>query len=620
MRLNIKNLPNLFNSLVVSHVTTNLFLVMKKINPLLKLCFMLFFTNLCFGQAYYPGGDTCATAIPIPVGDGFFTLPDGDPGDNWYSFIAPCDGDLTISDVGESAAGKRIYSGDDCDSLIVEVVGTWDTADLTYSMFAGQEILVAINDSWDGESEWDMEFDTCVVDSAHLDISGTVYYDSNNNGIQDPGELGKFLNIINSDPTGIFTVTGVDGFYYSSIADLDDGTYEIYPELDDYWEISSDSLTYTVVVGPGFEQMDSLDFGIHPDTLIYEVDADLTGAFPRCNDTINYWINLHNVGTTIAEGLIHLEIDDSLHYVTADVLPDSVVGQNLYWNYESLFYNEYDLIAVQLGTPDGLEDTVSSTLIVTVDSMGVEKYSTTIVEEQVITCAYDPNDKTPTPLGEGEFGYIDPETESIEYLIRFQNTGTDTAFTVVIKDQLDENLDWYSIDVLGYSHYMNFELSADGEVSFIFDNIMLPDSNVNEVASHGFVKYRIDLKPDLPLGTSIFNTAEIYFDLNPAVITNTTINTLHIDDVGIDELTDGEQLLVYPNPSNESTTIYTGKDMNGHSIKIVDLLGKEVYFNNGLSGVQLKVQTEQFKPGVYVVLLVDDMSNEIVSSAKLTVN
>jgi uncharacterized repeat protein (TIGR01451 family) len=349
------------------------------------------------------------------------------------------------------------------------------------------------------------------------------------------------------------------------------------------------------------------------------VNAELIGSLPRCNDTIIYRIDIQNTGTVIASGSVHLEIDDSLYYVSADILPDSIVGRNLYWHYEDLFFSDHELINVRIGTPDGVEDTVTSTLIVTVDTADVEMFSSTEILEQVVGCALDPNDKTPTPLGEGEFGYISPSTESIEYLVRFQNTGTDTAFNVVIKDQLDENLDWYSITPLAYSDYMTMEMDIDGEVSFIFNNIMLPDSNVNYAASQGFVKYRIDLKSDLPLGTTINNTADIYFDLNPAVITNTTVNTLHLDDVSIDELMKDEQLLVYPNPFSESTTVYFGKELNNYSIQIVDLLGKQVYANTDLSGNQLEIQAGQFNKGMYILLLIDDELNQTISTAKLIV-
>ncbi|NOQ71147.1 MAG: T9SS type A sorting domain-containing protein [Crocinitomix sp.] len=593
---------------------------MKRINLTLKLLFVVLFTNVSFGQVLYMGGDTCATAVPIAVGDDYFTPDDGPGTDHWYSFIAPCDGDLQISHFGEFESNKRILSGV-CGSLTLEVEGTWVNPEVIHPMLGGEHVYIEINDSWDGDAHFDIEFDGCDdIDSALLDIQGIVYYDLNENGIQDPDELGAFLTPIISDPAGVFRVTDGDGHYFSPVTDLDDGEYEIHPVLDDNWQISSDSLVYTIMVDDTYEQRDSLDFGIYPDTLIYELDADLIGNFPRCQDTINYWLNIHNIGTTIASGFVHLELDDSLYYVTADILPDSVVGQHVYWNYEDLFFYEHHLITVQIGTPDGIADTVSSTLIVTIDSADVEMYSSTETLEQVINCAYDPNDKTPKPLGVGEFGYISPETDDIEYLIRFQNTGTDTAFNVVIKDQLDENLDWYSITPLAYSHDMTFEMDIDGEVSFIFDNIMLPDSGANYLGSQGFVKYRIDLKPDLPLETSIFNTAHIYFDLNPAVLTNTSINTLHLDDSSIDELLEKQQVLVYPNPFSEMTTVYFGKDLKNYSIQIVDLLGKQVYYNNALSGNKLEIEAGQFKQGMYILLLVDTELNQTISTAKLMVN
>jgi hypothetical protein len=163
------------------------------------------------------------------------------------------------------------------------------------------------------------------------------------------------------------------------------------------------------------------------------------------------------------------------------------------------------------------------------------------------------------------------------------------------------------------------EMDVDGEVSFIFENIMLPDSNVNFTASNGFVKYSIDLKPGLPLETSIFNTANIYFDLNPAVITNTAINTLHLDDVRIDELLETTPLLVYPNPFSETTTVYFGEDLKNHSIKIVDLLGKEVYANHQLTGNKLEIEAGEMKQGMYILLLIDNDLNQTVSTAKLMV-
>lgn len=145
---------------------------------------------------------------------------------------------------------------------------------------------------------------------------------------------------------------------------------------------------------------------------------------------------------------------------------------------------------------------------------------------QMIACAYDPNDKTGLPIGEGEYGFIGMDETFIEYTIRFQNTGTDTAFTVRIEDQLDENYDWESLEVISKSHDMTWSIDETGLVEFLFADIELPDSNVNVLASQGYVKYKVWMNEGLPSGTSLENTAGIFFDLNPAIITNTTVHTL----------------------------------------------------------------------------------------------
>jgi uncharacterized repeat protein (TIGR01451 family) len=454
---------------------------------------------------------------------------------------------------------------------------------------------------------------------ADIDIEGTVYFDENENGIQDLGEQGINMTLIRSDPDGVFCSTGADGGYSTSTVYLEDGVYEIYPIWEDHWAVTSDSLVYTIINDIAYEPRDSLDFGLYPDSLIYEVNAELFGG-RRCNDTTTYFLNIQNSGTTIASGLVHLELDDSLYYVSANILPDSVVGQHVYWYYEDLFYFDNEVIRVQVGTPDGMADTVSSTLTVGVDSAGVEVYSTVESFTRVITCAYDPNDKTPDPFGEGELGYIPPSTEKLEYLVRFQNTGTDTAFNVIIRDQLDPNLDWYSLTPLVYSHDMSISISSEGEVSFKFIDIMLPDSNVNEAGSNGFVKYEIKLNEGLPLGTSIYNTANIYFDYNPAIVTNTTVNTLHLDEVSIAEITNQQQILVYPNPFSESTTVYFSEGLSENcSLHIVDLLGNQVYFQDRIIGNSLEIKASSFTAGVYI-LVVQDLTTSEIYTKKMVVN
>lgn len=139
--------------------------------------------------------------------------------------------------------------------------------------------------------------------------------------------------------------------------------------------------------------------------------------------------------------------------------------------------------------------------------------------------SYDPNDKRGFPEGYSAAHYVNAGAE-IEYLIRFQNTGTDTAFTVRVVDTLSSWLDPATVKFGASSHPYRYDLCGEGIVHFIFENIMLPDSNVNEEASHGFATFTVKARPEAPLETLVENSAAIYFDYNEPVITNTTNHRL----------------------------------------------------------------------------------------------
>lgn len=144
----------------------------------------------------------------------------------------------------------------------------------------------------------------------------------------------------------------------------------------------------------------------------------------------------------------------------------------------------------------------------------------------VVTGSYDPNDKTGYPIGITNEHFIKPE-QQLQYVIRFQNTGTDTAFTVIIRDTLDNDLDIFSVESGVSSHSCNFLVYGPRVLEWRFDNILLPDSNTNEQASHGFVTFKANPVKSLPDGTVIENKADIYFDYNAPVTTNLSFHTIH---------------------------------------------------------------------------------------------
>jgi hypothetical protein len=357
---------------------------------------------------------------------------------------------------------------------------------------------------------------------SEIQVSGKVYVDLNQNEVFDSTDYYANQIEIISTPQSAYSFTYTDGDYFMNFEDTL-GLYLISCNIPNYWTLSTDSLVYNVNIDTTFTHRDSLDFGIIPDTIVNVLTSDIAGGFPRCNTPVNYWISINNEGTTVPSGLIHLNLDDSLTYVSSAIAPDSIVGQDIYWSYDSLAYFSTNLINIVVQMPDfqSIDDTIYSYLEVLVDSIPSSLYSSVDTLWQVIKCAYDPNIKTALPTGYTDSNYISPSTGSLEYMIQFQNTGNDTAITVIITDQLMDNIDLSSFKPVSSSHPYTVQVSSAGLITFTFQNIMLPDSNVNEIASHGFVKYEIDLFPNLPHGTVIENSANIYFDSNPAIVTNT---------------------------------------------------------------------------------------------------
>ena len=233
--------------------------------------------------------------------------------------------------------------------------------------------------------------------------------------------------------------------------------------------------------------------------------------------------------------------------------------------------------------------------------------------------AYDPNDKHSSPKGFEEEHLIEKNTE-IEYLIRFQNTGTDTAFYVEIVDTLSAHLDVSTIAPGASSHSYTWRLYDENVVKFIFQDIMLPDSFVNEAASNGFVKFKIQQQPDLPLGTRIENAADIYFDFNAPVrtpITFLTIGEQFIEVMSnINETEYAEMSVkVVPNPVQDwAHLLIEGVPFTKGNFELYDINGRLIHqqtFNSNKFGFYIS----DLAAGLYLYRIVLD--DKVASSGKI---
>lgn len=360
--------------------------------------------------------------------------------------------------------------------------------------------------------------------SSEFLISGLSYWDKNNNNLHDSNESVISLQSIIMDTIYVDYTNNNGEFMFAAQG----GNHYLECMLPENWSLSSGLPNLTVNVSETLPIIDSIKFGFVADTLIIHSIPDITGAYPRCNDTINYWLSIKNNGTTFVSGVLELVLDDSLTYINSLVSPDSISGNHIYWSYDSILPFSKSTFSIFVSTPDfqSQGDLIVSNLINHIhDTLGIEIESNSEILSQTIVCAYDPNDKLVDPKGIGPEGYVANDL-TMEYLVRFQNTGNDTALNVIVKDIIHSNLDITTFEIISSSHPLSFNILTGRNLSFEFNNILLPDSATNFIGSQGFVKYKIDMMLGLVPGDKIQNRANIYFDYNPPIITNTTLNTI----------------------------------------------------------------------------------------------
>ncbi len=214
--------------------------------------------------------------------------------------------------------------------------------------------------------------------------------------------------------------------------------------------------------------------------------------------------------------------------------------------------------------------------------------------------SYDPNDKAVTPEGAYD-NHIITGDEELEYTIRFENTGSDTAFNIKVLDTLDGNLDLFSFRLMGSSHPVEVDFPINGILNFRFDNIELPDTSVNNLGAQGFVKFAIRPKQGLPIGTKIYNSAGIYFDFNHPIITN--VVDLQIGEymtTGVDNEIVLKSNIVSPNPAFQVLNVLSEFE---HFI-IADISG-----SNLLEGkYSSKIDIESLDSGIYIIQIYDNDS------------
>lgn len=453
----------------------------------------------------------------------------------------------------------------------------------------------------------------------HPSISGFAFWDENNNHKYDSSEQKIFNLPVNLEPTALASYTDAQGQYRFYAPE---GKYRISVAPDSCWELSTDSLSYQVVL----EKNKALvrHFGFKPTSSVPKLKVRLNSAPTRCGFEVPFWLSLHNEACLFTQGRYGLVLSKLADFVQAEPAPSQIQGDTLFWDVDQLFGSQTKSVKLlfRIAGTDFLGDTIlMHGLAYVKNNTGQLLLANTYDYRSEIRCAYDPNDKlvqpTRIPNYKQNFTLF---KERMEYTIRFQNTGTDTAFTVVIRDTLDGNLDWKTFKPIMASHPVETHLGKDGAVEFLFRNILLPPTKTNEPLSHGFVRYQVSAKAGLAEQTEIANTAHIYFDYNPSIITNTTGNIMvsALPKKGGGWGQTGVDAKVYPNPffdylqveivkSSTSAAPYTFYLQNSQA---------QVLLSQQLNGVIERIDTGQLPSGLYFYLI-KDVQGRVVASGKV---
>lgn len=440
-------------------------------------------------------------------------------------------------------------------------------------------------------------------------LSGIIYEDANGNGVQDAQEDGLANNIVLLVPGPYHTVTDQNG-YYRFITDT--GSYtinnitplyylDISPVSPDYIQLTVNGLTDTLTGN---------DFGVKAIPGIRDLRTTITAPLhPRPGQPQTIYVTVKNVGTTneynCSLTLLH---EDTLIFSNAIPMYNQYAGNTLSWNIDTLNAGSSLQYACTFYLPpDPTLTGMQCTSIASVNPLAGDSTANDNADtlEQVVTNSLDPNHKYVDPEGSGSAGFIPPSVIELEYTICFQNTGTDTAFTIYLTDTIHPLLDITTLCVLASSHSCVFQIQNPRIATWTFNQIMLPDSGTDYAGSNGFVRYKIRMNPGLNHLDVIHNTASIYFDYNAPVITNTVVNTIDTANYAAVPVQDSEFLLMFsPNPFVLGFNVYTDSEAQGNSIEMYDLNGRIVKTQNIVQGSNL-VMCPELSTGIYICQVYD---------------
>ncbi|MFZ1686594.1 MAG: T9SS type A sorting domain-containing protein [Flavobacteriales bacterium] len=429
--------------------------------------------------------------------------------------------------------------------------------------------------------------------------TGTVFRDDDGDGIQDAGEPPLANVTLSESPSGYLTGTDSLGHYAFT---LPVGTHTI-TIADAVIPFVQQQLPadHTVPLNTVFDVVNGLDFAVQPDTVVPDLDIFAWNEVARPGFDQEVFIHIHNGGTTAYGVQVRMAWDPLFTFVSATQSPTDTFPE-LVWEFDSLAFQDWNMLHATFNVPVatvlGTAYTHAYTILPFAEDVDTLNNTASYVQE--VVGSYDPNDKQVFPA------VLHPDSVAagvrVDYLIRFQNTGTFYAERVLVTDTLSTDLQLSTFRFENSSHPCEWFI-RDGAVHFVFNEIFLPDSITDEPNSHGHVRFSIVPATSLPAGWTVPNEANIYFDFNAPVITEPAVLSIELPtDLGALDAMDAK---VFPVPTTAQVRLLHHGRWTGARASLLDAQGR-ILSTQRINGNNSDFDLSGLQPGTYLLRLALD--------------
>lgn len=451
------------------------------------------------------------------------------------------------------------------------------------------------------------------------------FYDQNRDGVYNY-PIEPIINVLRS---GKLTNTVTTSSYTSSNAsqepyflNMEIGNYRADADEPSGWSFTDTNQKYVNVDDNCFYEM--LKFGLRPVSDIKNVRI-YTGSSSRfrLGDPVQYELSYANIGIDSAQGMITFDYDSvRLTYNQSSMLPVTVLPGKLIYSYSlAPGFEQKFTIDFTVKTPPSasINDTIYAYAEINKVGGDDSLQDNSSMVTSIVRAAYDPNEIVVFPIGEGPEKFINAN-DQLTYVVFFQNTGTDYAKDVRVSNVLSPYLDLNTLHFVSASHKLSqMEIDTPSRtLNFHFNEIYLLDSHTNEKASHGYFLYTINPIVGIKPGTVINNTANIYFDHNPAVVTNTIHSTVKKVFVNIREAKGSSFVSkIVPNPVKGSAEFeFTNPTNEQALLEVLDLSGRTV-LKNSFKGDRYTINSADLSSGTYLYRIT--LPSQGISNGKIVV-